>query len=250
MTPAASDPLPRSAPGGGRPACGSGRPASSSRGRRARPPRRQARRRAWPAPAARRRRDSACCLSSAPSFLSLPEGASAGGAGAMNPSPGTYRRTEATFTLCGVMSRRAGAVQTGRVDRGPRQPRGARHEQHHRTQTTRRITTTSPLTSVMAVIVTIAVAALVIWALNQPATVTVTTTGGAAAVSPVVHAATVAAPEAPAFRHALMRVERAGGYDRAPTSWAARTWSRGRPSTRSAPARTGPAPYDPPNYPR
>ncbi len=106
-----------------------------------------------------------------------------------------------------------------------------------------------PLTSVMAVIVTIAVAALVIWALNQPATVTVTTTGGAAAVSPVVHAATVAAPEAPAFRHALMRVERAGGYPRAYVVGRAHMVE----GTTLDPVSTSPygtAPYDPPNYPR
>ena len=70
-----------------------------------------------------------------------------------------------------------------------------------------------PLTPILAVIVTIVLATLVIWAINQPQTITVspvTETISAPAIQP----ATVAAPESPVFRHAQMRVNMAGGYPR------------------------------------
>lgn len=106
-----------------------------------------------------------------------------------------------------------------------------------------------PLAPVLAVIVAIAVAALVIWALNQPATVTVTTTGAEVAVSPVVHPATVAAPESPVFRHAQMRVAAAGGHPRAYVVGRAHMIE----GTTLEPVSTSPygtGPYRAPHYPR
>ena len=72
-----------------------------------------------------------------------------------------------------------------------------------------------PLAPFIAVIAVALMAAVVIWAINQPETATTTKTVGTTIVSPVVDPAAVAAPESPAFRHALMRVDGAGGYPRA-----------------------------------
>ncbi|HEX5641163.1 MAG TPA: hypothetical protein VFZ86_02360 [Thermoleophilia bacterium] len=69
-----------------------------------------------------------------------------------------------------------------------------------------------PLAPVVALIAIVLIAAVVIWAVGQPAPTTTTTTVGASIVSPVVHPAAVAAPESPVFRHALMRVNGGDGY--------------------------------------
>jgi hypothetical protein len=71
-----------------------------------------------------------------------------------------------------------------------------------------------PLTPVVAFVVAIAIAAIVILAINQPQT-TVTTSGAAAVSAPLIQSATVAAPESPVFRHAQMRVLQNGGYQQA-----------------------------------
>ena len=70
-----------------------------------------------------------------------------------------------------------------------------------------------PLLPVLAVIVTIAIATAVIWAVNQPETVTSTTTAtiSEAVSAPAIQPAAVAPPESPVFRHALMRAGIAGG---------------------------------------
>ena len=76
------------------------------------------------------------------------------------------------------------------------------HVQHH-----------VPVMPVLAVVIAIAIAALVIWAVNQPQNVTITTgsEAGAAYVQPAI----VATPESPVFRHAQKRVLRHGGYPKA-----------------------------------
>ncbi len=66
-----------------------------------------------------------------------------------------------------------------------------------------------PLMPVLAVIIAIAIAAAAIYAINLPETTTGTSTE--AVNAPAVDQAAVAAPESPAFRHALMT----GGLDRA-----------------------------------
>ncbi len=71
-----------------------------------------------------------------------------------------------------------------------------------------------PLLPIFAVIVTVLIATAVIWAINQPET-TITTTTTEPVVLSVVQPATVAAPESPVFRHALIRVGANGGYPRA-----------------------------------
>jgi hypothetical protein len=107
-----------------------------------------------------------------------------------------------------------------------------------------------PLLPVLAVLAAVLIATAIIWAVAQPQTgTTTTTTGGEAIVAPVVHPAAVAPPESPVFRHALMRVGLAGGYERA--------FIVGRvhmvEGTTLDPVSTNPygtAPYDEPNYPR
>jgi hypothetical protein len=70
------------------------------------------------------------------------------------------------------------------------------------------------LTPVFAVVVAIAIAAVVIWAINQPQP-TITTSGAAAVTAPLVQPAAVAQPESPVFRHAQARVLESGGYSQA-----------------------------------
>jgi hypothetical protein len=78
------------------------------------------------------------------------------------------------------------------------------HVQHH-----------VPLTPVLAVIVTVALAAVVIWAVNTPQTPSIATSGTAAVSAPFVQAATVPAPDSPVFRHAQMLALQNGGYSQA-----------------------------------
>ena len=70
-----------------------------------------------------------------------------------------------------------------------------------------------PLMPVLAVIVTVMLATVVIWAINQPQSITVSP-GTETISAPAIAAATVAAPESPVFRHAQMRANMAGGYPR------------------------------------
>jgi hypothetical protein len=63
------------------------------------------------------------------------------------------------------------------------------------------------------VIVAIAIAAAAIYAINLPETAT-TGTSTEAVNAPAVDQAAIAAPESPAFRHALMRAGMTGGLDR------------------------------------
>lgn len=79
------------------------------------------------------------------------------------------------------------------------------HHVHHRV----------PLTPVFAVIVTIALAAVVLWAVNQPQTSITTTSGGAAASTPLIQPQAPPAPESPVFRHAQIRALQSGGYSQA-----------------------------------
>lgn len=72
-----------------------------------------------------------------------------------------------------------------------------------------------PLLPVLAVIAAIAVAAVVLWAVNQPEPVTITTTGGEILSAPLVQPAAVAAPESPVFRHELQRLQQTGQLNRA-----------------------------------
>ena len=62
-----------------------------------------------------------------------------------------------------------------------------------------------PVMPVLAVIFAIVIAAVVIWAVNQPQTVTITTTGGAVA-TPVVQPNEVPVPRSEVVRHAQARV--------------------------------------------
>jgi hypothetical protein len=68
------------------------------------------------------------------------------------------------------------------------------------------------LMPVLAVIVAIAIAAVVIWAVNQPQTTSTTTTGSAAVSVPVVQPGAPPVPESPVFRHAQIRALQNGGY--------------------------------------
>ncbi len=70
------------------------------------------------------------------------------------------------------------------------------------------------LMPVFAVIITIAIAAVVIWAINQPQT-TITTSGGAGVSAPFVQPVSAPAPDSPVFRHAQMRTLQNGGYPHA-----------------------------------
>ena len=78
-----------------------------------------------------------------------------------------------------------------------------RHAHHH-----------VPVMPIFAVIVAILLATVVIWAVNQPQSTTITTTT-AAVSAPLIQPAAVTAPESPVFRHAQMRVNTNGGYPRA-----------------------------------
>lgn len=106
-----------------------------------------------------------------------------------------------------------------------------------------------PLLPALAVLAAVLVAAVVLYAINVPQAGVSTSTATDAIVMPVVHAATVAAPESPVFRHALMRVKGNGGYDRAYVVGRAHIVE----GTTLDPVSTSPygtAPYDAPNYPR
>jgi hypothetical protein len=70
-----------------------------------------------------------------------------------------------------------------------------------------------PVVPILAVIVTIALATVVLWAVNQPQSTTITTTTEAVS-APLAQPAAVAAPESPVFRHAQMRAGVNGGYPR------------------------------------
>jgi hypothetical protein len=72
-----------------------------------------------------------------------------------------------------------------------------------------------PVKPIIAVIVAVAVAAVVIWAINQPQTATVTSITEAAPALYVQPAAIVTAPDSPVFRHAQMRVLQHDGYSQA-----------------------------------
>ena len=74
-----------------------------------------------------------------------------------------------------------------------------------------------PLLPIVALIAAVLIAGAVLWAVNQPETTTTTTSVSEAVFVPAVAPATVAAPESPVFRHALMRAGMTGGYDRAYT---------------------------------
>ena len=106
-----------------------------------------------------------------------------------------------------------------------------------------------PLLPALAMLAAVLIAAAVLYAINVPQAGVSTSTSTDAIVIPVVHAAAVAAPESPVFRHALMRVNSAGGYER--------TYVVGRAHMVEGatldPVSTNPygtAPYDAPNYPR
>jgi len=71
-----------------------------------------------------------------------------------------------------------------------------------------------PLMPVFAVIVTIALAAVVIWAVNQPQT-TITTSGDMVASTPIVQPQAPPVPESPVFRHAEIRALQNGGHSHA-----------------------------------
>jgi hypothetical protein len=71
-----------------------------------------------------------------------------------------------------------------------------------------------PLMPVFAVIVTIALATVVIWAVNQPQT-TITTSGGAVATTPIVQPQAPPVPDSPVFRHAEIRALQSGGHSQA-----------------------------------
>jgi hypothetical protein len=68
-----------------------------------------------------------------------------------------------------------------------------------------------PLLPIFAVIAAVLIATAVLWAINRPEAVTTTTTSGTISAPAVVQPA-VAVPDSPVFRHALMRVNAAGGY--------------------------------------
>jgi hypothetical protein len=67
-----------------------------------------------------------------------------------------------------------------------------------------------PLMPVLAVIVAVIIAAAVIYAINQPQDVTITTTGSQAITTPVVTPNAPPVPESPVFRHAMMRNQLSG----------------------------------------
>jgi hypothetical protein len=67
-----------------------------------------------------------------------------------------------------------------------------------------------PLVPLLAVIVAVVIAAVVLWAVNQPESLTVTTTGGEAISAPLAAPAAVPAPESPVFRHSLVRMRLTG----------------------------------------
>lgn len=74
------------------------------------------------------------------------------------------------------------------------------------------------LLPIVALIAAVLIAGAVLWAVNLPETTTTSTTSVPEAVFvPAAAPATVAAPESPVFRHALMRAGMTGGYDRAYT---------------------------------
>jgi hypothetical protein len=77
------------------------------------------------------------------------------------------------------------------------------HVQHH-----------VPLMPVLAVIIAIAAAAAILWAINQPQA-TFSTAGGTAISAPLVQPAPAPSTENPTFRHAQMRVLQNGGYSQA-----------------------------------
>ncbi len=62
---------------------------------------------------------------------------------------------------------------------------------------------------------TVLIAIAVLYAINPPQTGTTTSVATEAIVMPVVHPYAVASPESPVFRHALIRVNQTGGYERA-----------------------------------
>jgi hypothetical protein len=106
-----------------------------------------------------------------------------------------------------------------------------------------------PLLPALAVLAAVLIAAAVLYAINVPQAEVSTSTSTDAVVMPVIHAAAVAAPESPVFRHALMRVASNGGYDRAYVVGRAHMVE----GTTLDPVSTSPygtAPYDAPNYPR
>ena len=106
-----------------------------------------------------------------------------------------------------------------------------------------------PLLPALAVLAAVLIAAAVLYAINVPQAGISTPTATDAIVLPVVHPAIVAAPESPVFRHALMRVNGNGGYDRAYVVGRAHMVE----GTTLDPVSTSPygtAPYDAPNYPR
>jgi len=71
-----------------------------------------------------------------------------------------------------------------------------------------------PLLPLLVVIVAIAVATIVVWAISQPEQVTIMTNSETIAV-PLVQPAAVAASESPVFRHALMRRQQNGALTQA-----------------------------------
>ena len=70
-----------------------------------------------------------------------------------------------------------------------------------------------PVVPIIAVLVAIAIATLVLWAINQPQSTTITTTTEAVS-APLVQPAAVAALESPVFHHAQMRAGVNGGHPR------------------------------------
>jgi hypothetical protein len=72
----------------------------------------------------------------------------------------------------------------------------------------------APLAPVLAVIVTVAIATVLIWAVNQPQT-TIATGGSTAVTAPAVQPLAAPAPDSPVFRHAQMRVLQNGAYPQA-----------------------------------
>jgi hypothetical protein len=106
-----------------------------------------------------------------------------------------------------------------------------------------------PLLPAFATLAAVLIAVALLYAINRPQTGTTTSVATQAIVMPVVHPAAVAPPESPVFRHALMRVSQAGGYERAYLAGQAHFVQ----GTTLDPASTNPygtAPYKQPRYPR
>jgi hypothetical protein len=72
-----------------------------------------------------------------------------------------------------------------------------------------------PLLPALAVLATVLIAVAVLYAINPSQTGTTTSVATEDIVLPVVYPYAVASPESPVFRHALMRVNQTGGYERA-----------------------------------